>query len=94
MPVKYEVIDTLLGELVLLPTDIDKSTTGFLNRRIYELEFWQQRFGSLDNMPVIDLARRMNSILTHLGTSKRMSDFTNSHDALKELLKQTDYLAG
>jgi hypothetical protein len=48
------------------------------------LEIWKAEFRTIENMPMTDLANRMNGIPIHIGKSKRMADFT---DAIKEMKK-------
>ncbi len=86
--VDFDKLTMNIGQLAFLPTDNDRSTIGFQNRRLYELEDWKQEFGTLDNMPMTELASRMNSIPIHIGKSKRFSDFTSSTEEMKKLLSR------
>lgn len=82
--VDFEKLNTRIGQLHFLPTDNDRVTTGFMNQRVYELQIWKAEFRTIENMPMTDLANRMNGIPIHIGKSKRMADFT---DAIKEMKK-------
>jgi hypothetical protein len=44
-------------------------------------------FGSLENMPMKDLANRLNNIPIHLGKSKKMGDFTYALGEMKKLIQ-------
>lgn len=82
----FEKIDALIGSLDFLPTDNDRKTTGFQNYKLQDLKIWQYQFGTLEDMPMKELSSRMNRTPIHLGTSKKMSDFTTSTEAMKILL--------
>lgn len=85
-----ETIERLIGEIRFLPTDNDKRTTGFQNRRIYELSLWKEQYGFLVDMPIKELTHRMNNSLLHLTKTKRYSDYTDAAKEMKKLL--LDYL--
>ncbi|MDW5290795.1 DUF6933 domain-containing protein [Formosa sp. PL04] len=82
----FETINLIIGGLVFLPTDNDRSTTGFQNQRLFELDWWKNDFDSLENMPIRDLTNRMNTSPIHIGKEKKMSDFTDSVEEMKKLL--------
>jgi hypothetical protein len=82
----FEKIDTLIGDLDFLPTDNDKKTTGFQNHKLQDLKIWQYQFGTLAAMPMKELSSRLNRTPIHLGTSKKMSDYTTSTEAMGILL--------
>jgi len=84
--IDFDFLSTNIGELIFLPTDNDRKTTGFQNHRLQDLEWWKYEFGSLKNMPIKDLANRINRTPIHLGKSKKMSDFTDSILEMKKLL--------
>jgi hypothetical protein len=84
----FEKLNSIIGKLDFLPTDNDRSTTGFQNQRLEQMEWWKYDLGSLENMPIKDLANRMNSVPIHIGKSKRMSDFTNSIKEMKKILAE------
>ncbi len=88
MPQKYEVIDALIGDLVFMRTDNDKSTTGHQNMRMADMAIWKEWYRTLDNMSMVDLAGRMNSILIHIEPTKRRSDYTRASEAMRSLLSQ------
>ena len=50
------------------------------------MDYWKHEFKTIDNMPIKDLANRINRIPIHLGVGRKMSDFTNSIDEMKKLL--------
>ncbi len=83
---EYGEVDSIIGELVFLPTDNNRRTTGFQNHRLQELDWWKYEFGSLENMPIKDLANRMNSSPIHIGKGRKMSDYTDSIREMKKLL--------
>jgi hypothetical protein len=84
--VDFDRLTMNMGQLAFLPTDNDRSTTGFQNQRLYELEVWKEEFRTLDNMPMTELASRMNRIPIHIGKSKKFADFTTSTQEMKKVL--------
>ena len=82
----YDDLDSILGGLDFLPTDNDRGITGFQNHRLYELDIWKYHYGSLENIPIKDLAHRMNKVPFHIGKSRKMSDYTYSTTEMKKLL--------
>lgn len=82
----FENLDTIIGEVDFLPTDNDRSITGFQNQRLYDLEWWKYEFESLENMPIKDLANRMNTSPIHIGSGRKMSDYTNSVKEMEKIL--------
>ena len=86
--IDFEQLNAIIGTLDFLPTDNDRSITGFQNHRLEQMEWWKYDLGSLENMPIKDLANRMNTIPIHIGKSKNMSDFTNSVVEIKKVLAQ------
>ncbi|MCL5128474.1 MULTISPECIES: hypothetical protein [unclassified Algibacter] len=86
--IDFENLNSIIGSLDFLPTDNDRSTTGFQNQRLEQLDWWKNDFGSLEKMPIKDLANRMNNSPIHIGKSKKMSDFTYSIEEIKKLLME------
>jgi len=84
----FEKLDSAIGKLEFLPTDNDRKTTGFQNHRLHELECWKYQYGSLENMPIKDLTRRMNDAPIHIGTGHKMSDYTDSIKEMEKLLTE------
>lgn len=84
--IDFETLAHSIGELHFLPTDNDRKTTGFQNQRIMDFDYWKHEFGTLENMPILDLANRINRIPIHIGVSRKMEDFTYSIDEMKALL--------
>ncbi|MFB9052125.1 DUF6933 domain-containing protein [Formosa undariae] len=82
----FETLNLIIGGLDFLPTDNDRSTTGFQNQRLYELDFWKNDFGKLENMPINDLTNRMNGSPIHIGKGRKMSDYTDSIEEMKKIL--------
>ncbi|WP_225037384.1 DUF6933 domain-containing protein [Winogradskyella sp. SM1960] len=82
----FETLNLIIGGLDFLPTDNDRSTTGFQNQRLYELDFWKNDFEKLENMPIKDLTNRMNTSPIHIGNGSKMSDYTDSIEEMKKLL--------
>lgn len=87
IPMNFETLDTMVGKLNFLPTDNDRSTAGFQNQSIELLDWWKDEFGTIENMPINDLTNRMNTVPIHLGKGRKMSDFTDSVEEMKNLLK-------
>ena len=88
IPMDFETLNASIGKLNFLPTDNDRSTTGFQNQRIEELDWWKYEFETLENMPIKDLTNRINTSPIHLGKGGKMSDYTDSVEAMKKLLGQ------
>ncbi len=84
--INYEHLSSLIGKLDFLSTDNDRSTTGFQNQRLYELEWWKSDFETLEGMPIKDLTNRMNTGPIHIGKERKMSDYTDSIQEMKKLL--------
>ncbi|GGE28911.1 DUF6933 domain-containing protein [Psychroflexus planctonicus] len=84
----FEVLDSIIGGLDFLPTDNDRSTTGFQNHNLKSLEWWKYEFGSLENMPIKDLTNRLNTTPIHIGNERKMSDYTNSIKEIKNILTE------
>tara|TARA_R110002167_G_scaffold360062_3_gene577489 strand:+ start:14198 stop:14725 length:528 start_codon:yes stop_codon:yes gene_type:complete len=84
----YGEVDSMIGELVFLPTDNDRRTTAFQNHRLQELDWWKYEFGSLENMPIKDLTNRMNTSPIRIGKGRKMSDYTDSIREMKKLLTE------
>jgi len=82
----FENLNSIIGELDFLPTDNDRSTTGFQNQRLEQVDWWKYEFGSLENMPIKDLTNRMNTSPIHIGKGRKMSDFTDSIKEMKKIL--------
>lgn len=83
--ISFEKLESIIGELVFMASDNDRSTTGFQNQRLADLDCWKDEFRTLENMPLIDLANRMNTSPIHIGNGSR-SDYTSSIEELKKLL--------
>lgn len=84
----YGEVDSMIGELVFLPTDNDRRTTAFQNHRLQELDWWKYEFGSLENMPIQELTNRMNTSPIRIGEGRKMSDYTDSIREMKKLLTE------
>lgn len=81
-------VDSMIGELVFLPTDNDRRTTAFQNHRLQELDWWKYEFGSLENMPIKELTNRMNKSPIRIGEGRKMSDYTDSIREMKKMLTE------
>ncbi|MDO6761740.1 hypothetical protein Q4566_16145 [Tamlana sp. 2_MG-2023] len=81
-------VDSIIGGLDFLPTDNDRSVTGFQNHNLESLDWWKYEFGSLENMPMKDLTNRLNTSPIHIGKGRKMSDYTNSIDEMKKVLNE------
>lgn len=84
----FEKLDKLVGQLIFLPTDNDRKTTGFQNHRLQELDWWNYEFGGLENMPIKDLTNRMNDAPIHIGKGHKITDYTDSIEEMKKLLEE------
>lgn len=84
----FKYLDATIGNLEFLPTDNDKSTTGFQNQRLEDFDWWKYNYPALEDMPIKELAHRTNTKPIHLGKSRKMSDYTYSRDAMKKLLME------
>lgn len=60
--------------------------TGFQNQRLGDLDWWKYEYEKLEDMPMNDLANRMNHGLIHLGKDRKMSDYARSMWEMKKLL--------
>lgn len=88
IPVDFKKLEATIGQLEFLPTDNDRSITGFQNQRLYELDYWIHDYETLENMPIKVLTNRMNKSALHPGKSRQMSDYTNSIREMKKLLSE------
>jgi len=86
--IEFKNIESIIGELDFFPTDNDRSTTGFQNQRLYELDWWKYNFGSLENMPIKELTNRMNTSPIHIGKGQRMSDYTDSITEMRKIIME------
>jgi hypothetical protein len=84
----FENLNAIIGELNFLPTDNDRSTTGYQNQRLEQLDWWKYHFGSLENMPIKDLTNRMNTSPIHIGKGRKMSDYTDSIKEMKKIITE------
>jgi len=84
--IEFDKLSELIGVIEFYPTDNDRKTAGFQNHKLANLECWKIDYGKYENMPFIDLASGLNSIPIHLGTSKKMDDFTKSTIEMKRIL--------
>jgi len=82
----FENLDSIIGGLDFLPTDNDRSTTGFQNHSLESLDWWKYEFGNLENMPIKDLINRLNTSPIHIGKGHKMSDYTSSIEEMKKIL--------
>ena len=85
---EFEHLNSIVGGLDFLPTDNDRSITGFQNQRLEQLDWWKYEFGSLENMPIKDLTNRINTSPIHIGNGRKMSDFTDSIKEMKKILTE------
>ena len=67
----FENLSSIIGGLIFLPTDNDRSTTGFQNHNLESLDWWKYEFGSLENMPIKDLTNRLNTSPIHIGNEEK-----------------------
>ncbi|PHN07003.1 DUF6933 domain-containing protein [Flavilitoribacter nigricans] len=81
-------LSSMIGALRFLPTDNDRSTTGFQNQRLFEIDCWKQRFNTFETMPIKVINNRLNSVPIQLGKQKNRHDYTDSISEMKNLLVQ------
>lgn len=86
--IELEKLNEIIGEIEFHPTDNDRKTAGFQNHKLANLEYWKVYYGKYENMPFIDLASGLNSIPIHIGTSKKMDDFTKSTIEIERILTE------
>jgi len=84
----YDNLNLMIGGIDFLPTDNDRSTTGFQNQRLYELDWWKNDFVSLEHMPTKDLTNRMNTNPIHIGKRRKMSNNTDSIREMKKIIPE------
>ncbi|PNW28719.1 DUF6933 domain-containing protein [Formosa algae] len=84
--IEFDKLDSIIGTLDVLPTDNDRSTTGFQNHYLETLDWWKNEFGSLENMPINDLVNRLNSSPILIGKGRKMSDYTDAITEMKTIL--------
>ena len=84
----FENLNSIIGGLDFLPTDNDRSTTGFQNHSLESLDWWKYEFGNLENMPIKELTNRLNTSPIHIGKGRKMSDYTDSIKEMERLLTE------
>ena len=84
--IEFDKLSELIGVIEFYPTDNDRKTAGFQNHKLANLECWKIDYGKYENMPFIDLASGLNSIPIHLGTNKKIDNFTKSTIEMKRIL--------
>ncbi|WP_179021570.1 DUF6933 domain-containing protein [Winogradskyella forsetii] len=84
----FENLDSIIGGIDFLPTNNDRSTTGFQNHSLESLHWWKYEFGNLENMPIKDLTNRLNTSHIHIGKGRKISDYTNSIDEMEKILNK------
>lgn len=90
--VNFEELERVIGELDFFSTDNDRSMTAFQNQRLYELDWWKHDVKRLEDMPVRDLANRMNTSAIFTGKSKKITDLTDAITEMKKLLDRCGLL--
>ena len=79
--IEREVIENLIGEVNLYPTNNDRSANGSLNNCLLFFEDWKNEFGSFENMDFRDLNSRLNS------SPNKMIDWKYPKEKMAEVLK-------
>lgn len=82
----FETIDDCIGDTFFLPTDNDRPTTAFQNHRLEELEYWKERYESLEHMPVKKLNHNMNTSPFTFNQTMKRRQYTTAIDEMKALL--------
>ena len=84
----FDNLNSIIGGLDFLPTDNDRSTTGFQNHNLESIDYWKNEYESLENMPIRDLTSLLNTSPIHIGKERKMSEYTNSIDEMKRILNE------
>jgi hypothetical protein len=79
--------ESVIGDLIFLPTDNDRKTTMFQNHRLFELEFYKYRYGSLEDMPLNKLTNYMNTCPTRIGKGHSVNSYTRAIAEMEKILK-------
>jgi len=82
----FESLDSIIGGIDFLPTHNDRSITGFQNYNLRALNWWKHEFGNLEHMPIRDLTNRLNTSPIHIGKGRKMSDYTDPINEMKNML--------
>ncbi len=64
--VRYELINKIIGDIRLCPTDNDKSAMGSINNNMRAIKIWKSQYKTFDNMPFRELNRRLNFLSNQL----------------------------
>ncbi len=86
MPFYHQTLYRQVGTLTFHRTNNDRRTIGFQNTRLQTLIHWKNQYHDLENMYMVEFARRLNNTPIFLGTSRKMKDFTTPSKEMRELL--------
>ncbi|MFB2121485.1 hypothetical protein [Parapedobacter sp. 2B3] len=84
--ISLDNVNRLLNDVLLYPTDNDRSTTAYQNQRLLELDYWKHGYQGLEHMPIRDLTNRINKTPINLISKKRFSACTDALTEMKRLL--------
>ncbi|WAC02156.1 hypothetical protein N7U66_05385 [Lacinutrix neustonica] len=56
----FKELKRYIGEINILPTDGDRKTIGTQNYYLENIEYWKYEYGTFENMPFRDIAKRLN----------------------------------
>lgn len=80
--VDFELVDQLIGTVRLCKTNNDRSIRGTLNQYKLDFDYWKDEFRTYENMPFMELCRRLNSLKQHPlkwnSPKDKLSDLINS----------------
>jgi hypothetical protein len=83
---KFKHLDFIIGGLDFLPTDNDRSMIGNQTDRLYELNWWKIKYGSLENMPIKEITNGMNKSFIQMGKVHEMSEYNYAIKEMKKLI--------
>lgn len=77
--IESEMIEKIIGKLILLETNNDRSANGSLNNVLLYFDDWKYEFRNFDNMPFRDLNNRLNihpnKMLNWATPKEKMNEF-------------------
>ena len=77
----YELVEKIIGEINLCPTNNDRSANASLNNALYQMDDWKSEFGTFENMPFRDLNTRLNT------SPSKILKWKSPKEKMKELIK-------
>ena len=83
---EFEHLDFIMGRLDFLPTDNDRSMIGNQTDRLYTLNWWKIKYGSLENWPIKEITNGMNKSFLQIGKVHKMSEYNYAIKEMKKLI--------